>query len=219
MATCAAGVDKPCGYEKELSTPVESAFSTSRVCTWPNRMPERSLKARYATTQSATPVATATAACCTVAHAAPPPWWIFEKNFKSPMPVALATATSVLESIVNVTMPSTSAGVSPASSSASSTASEASRSSLRPEFFEKSVAPMPTIAAFPDSSLLMPRLPLAPVLARSSLRSSLALAFGAASGTPEGQRRGRDDVIAKTVAANDFQRDQTVLDRSHFTLE
>ena len=87
-----------------------------------------------------------------MAHAAPPPWWILEKNFSSPMPVARATATSVLESIVNVTMPSTSAGVSPASSSASSTASAASRSSLRPEFFEKSVAPIPTIAAFPDSS-------------------------------------------------------------------
>ena len=90
------------------------------------------------------------AACCTVAHAAPPPWWILEKNFRSPMPVARATATSVLESIVNVVMPSTSAGVRPASSSASSTASAASRSSLRPEFFEKSVAPMPTIAALPD---------------------------------------------------------------------
>ena len=36
--------------------------------------PGRSLKARYATTQSATPVATAMAACCTVAQAAPPPW-------------------------------------------------------------------------------------------------------------------------------------------------
>ena len=63
IATCAAGVDSPCGYENELSTPVESAFSTSRICTWPNRTPERSLKARYATTQSATPVATAIAAC------------------------------------------------------------------------------------------------------------------------------------------------------------
>ena len=73
-----------------MSTPVESAFSTSRICTWPNRIPERSLKARYATTQSATPVATAIAACWTVAQAAPPPWWILEKNFSSPMPVARA---------------------------------------------------------------------------------------------------------------------------------
>ena len=73
IATCAAGVDSPCGYENELSTPVESAFSTNRICTWPNRIPERSLKARYATTQSATPVATAIAACWIVAHAAPPP--------------------------------------------------------------------------------------------------------------------------------------------------
>ena len=151
IATCAAGVDRPCGYENELSTPVESAFSTNLICTWPNRCPDRSLNARYATTQSATPVATAIAACWTVAHAAPPPWWIFEKNFSSPIPVARAMATSVLESIVNVTMPSTSAGVRPASSSASSTASDASRSSLRPEFFEKSVAPIPTMAALPDN--------------------------------------------------------------------
>src|SRR3954447_7569290 len=155
-----------------------------------------------------------------VAHAAPPPWWILEKNFSSPMPVARATATSVLESIVKVTMPSTSAGVRPASSSASSTASAASRSSLRVEFFEKSVAPIPTIAAFPDNSLLIPRLPLAPVLARSSLRSSLPVAFGAASGVPSnGQRRSCDHVIAKTVATNDFQRDHTVFDRRHLTGE
>ncbi len=38
-----------------------------------NRDSERSLNARYATTTSATPVATAMAACCTVAQAAPPP--------------------------------------------------------------------------------------------------------------------------------------------------
>src|SRR3982075_2850894 len=109
------------------------------------------------------------------------------------MPVARATATSVLESIVNVTMPSTSAGVRPASSSASSTASAASRSSLRPEFFEKSVAPMPTIAALPENS---------PVIR-----------------TPDGQRRVRDDVIAKAVATNDFQRDQPVVDRRDFAFE
>ena len=95
------------------------------------------------------------------------------------MPVARATATSVLESMVNVTMPSTSAGVSPASSSASSTASAASRSSLRPEFLEKSVAPIPTIAALPDSS---------PGIRRPS----------------DGQRGVGDDVVAKAVAANDF---------------
>ncbi|COW36950.1 Uncharacterised protein [Mycobacterium tuberculosis] len=33
IATCAAGVESPCGYENELSTPVESAFSVKRVCT------------------------------------------------------------------------------------------------------------------------------------------------------------------------------------------
>src|SRR5947209_12893426 len=109
------------------------------------------------------------------------------------MPVARAIATSVLESIVNVTMPSTSPGVRPASESASSTASAANRSSLRPEFLEKSVAPMPTIAALPDSS--------------PAIR------------TPDGQCRIRDDVVAKAVAANDFQGDQPVVDPGHFTFE
>lgn len=59
---------------------------------------------------------------------------------------------SGLVSMVNVTIPSTSPGVSPASSSAARTASAASRSSLRPESLENSVAPMPTIAARPPSS-------------------------------------------------------------------
>ena len=68
-----------------------------------------------------------------------------------PMPAARATATSVLVSIVNVVSPSTSDGLRPASSNASNTASAASRSSLRPESFEKSVAPMPTMAARPDN--------------------------------------------------------------------
>src|SRR5947209_10600051 len=101
--------------------------------------------------------------------------------------------TSVFESIVNVTMPSTSSGVRPASSSASRTASAASRSSLRPEFLEKSVAPMPTIAALPDSSPLI--------------------------GTPDGQGRVRDDVIAKAVPADDFQSNQPVVDCGHFPFE
>src|SRR5689334_8911385 len=49
--------------------------------------------------------------------------------------------------MLNVTMPSTSAGPSPASSSAARAASAASRSSLRPESLENSVAPMPAMAA------------------------------------------------------------------------
>ena len=65
------------------------------------------------------------------------------------MPQACATVISGLVSIVNVTSPSTSAGRSPASASAARTASTASRSSLRPESLENSVAPMPTIAARP----------------------------------------------------------------------
>lgn len=56
---------------------------------------------------------------------------------------------SGLVSIVNVTIPSTSPGVSPASSSAVRTASTANRSSLRPESLENSVAPIPTTAAAP----------------------------------------------------------------------
>jgi len=57
------GAHNSFSYPHGLSTPVESAFSTNRSCTWPNRCPDRSLKARYATMQSATPVATAIAAC------------------------------------------------------------------------------------------------------------------------------------------------------------
>ena len=102
-----------------------------------------------------------------------------EKNFSSPMPAARATATSVLVSMVNVTRPSTSAGVRPASSSAASTASAASRSSLRPEFLEKSVAPMPTMAALPDSP-------------------------PGSCVTSDHEGRVRDDVVAEAVAAHDF---------------
>lgn len=65
------------------------------------------------------------------------------------MPTARATAVSLLVSIVKVVNPSTSDGLSPASSRASRTASAANRSSLRPESLEKSVAPIPTIAARP----------------------------------------------------------------------
>src|SRR5688500_5857511 len=57
------------------------------------------------------------------------------------------SASSSLPSAANVTMPSMSAGVSPASRMAASDASAASCSSLRPEFFENSVCPMPAIAA------------------------------------------------------------------------
>lgn len=59
------------------------------------------------------------------------------------MPHAWATVISGLVSMVKVTSPSTSAGLSPASSRAAWTASTASFSSLRPESLENSVAPMP----------------------------------------------------------------------------
>ena len=55
--------------------------------------------------------------------------------------------------MVNVTTPSMSAGVSPASAIAAATASAASCSSLRPECFENSVWPMPTMAVSRDSAL------------------------------------------------------------------
>ena len=76
------------------------------------------------------------------------------KNDSDGMPTSRATAASVLVSCVKVTSPSTSAGVRPASAIAARTASAASRSSERPESFENSVAPMPTIAARPDSPLI-----------------------------------------------------------------
>ena len=68
------------------------------------------------------------------------------------MPTLRATWISALVSAVKVTMPSTSAGSSPASAMAAVTASQASWSSLRPDALENSVAPMPTIAAAPAMS-------------------------------------------------------------------
>ena len=118
----------------------------------PKRKPERSLKARQHTTTSATPAATAMAACATVPAAAPPPCGTREKKVRSPMPTLRATSISSLESIVNVTMPSTSLGDRPASSSAALTDSHANCSSLRPDSLENSVWPMPAMAVFPASS-------------------------------------------------------------------
>ena len=68
------------------------------------------------------------------------------------MPSSRATAISEEVSIVNVVSPSTSAGVSPQSASACWTASTESWSSERPDSLENSVAPMPTIAALPESA-------------------------------------------------------------------
>ena len=91
------------------------------------------------------------AACWTVPHAAPPPWWIREKNVSSPMPVRRAISISGLVSVVKVTMPSTSDGSMPASSRARIVASQASCSSERPESLENSVAPMPATAVVPTN--------------------------------------------------------------------
>ena len=69
------------------------------------------------------------------------------------MPVCRAISISGLFSALKHAKPSTSAGAIPASSSAATTASQARLSSLRPESLENSVAPMPTMAAWPPSSL------------------------------------------------------------------
>src|SRR5437773_1151576 len=58
--------------------------------------------------------------------------------------------------MAKVDMPSTSLDFRPASAKAASTASHARCSSLRPEFFENSVAPMPAIAVLPDRNRLSP---------------------------------------------------------------
>ena len=113
---------------------------------WPNRRPERSLNARYTTTVSAAPDATAADASCTVAHAPPPPPRVRAVKRSSGIPAQRITASSSFTSIAKVTAPSMSAGASPASAIAAAIASPASCSSLRPEFLENSVWPMPTIA-------------------------------------------------------------------------
>ena len=95
----------------------------------------------------AVPVATAIAASATVPQAAPPPWGTRAKNVRSPMPTERAISISSVVSMVNVTMPSTSAGSRPASASAPATASQARRSSVRLDSLENSVAPMPAMAA------------------------------------------------------------------------
>src|SRR5262245_41984728 len=79
--------------------------------------------------------------------------------------------------------PSTSALTRPLSTLAAHSANAIGSRSLMPraKCSPKAVMPAPTIATF-----LMPRLPLAPVLARASLRSSLALAFGSSCHRPIG---------------------------------
>ena len=107
--------------------------------------------ARYTTTTLATPVATAIAACMIGAQAAPPPWGTWEKNFTSLQPSKRAISYSGTLSTEYELNPSTSAGLMPASLRAANVASSARRSSVRPEFFENSVAPRPTMAARPES--------------------------------------------------------------------
>ena len=72
------------------------------------------------------------------------------------MPRLRAISISGLVSELKVTIPSTSAGSMPASRRARSTASTASRSSLRPDSLENSVAPIPTIAVLPVNECRSP---------------------------------------------------------------
>ena len=69
------------------------------------------------------------------------------------MPRLRMRSSSSLESTVNVTMPSMSAGVRPASRIAARHASAASCSSLRPESLENSVWPMPATIVSPFTGL------------------------------------------------------------------
>ena len=75
------------------------------------------------------------------------------------MPRERAISTSGFVSEEKVTIPETSLGWIPASSIAALTASTARRSSERPEFFENSVAPMPTIAVLPAKLCALIKLP------------------------------------------------------------
>jgi hypothetical protein len=68
------------------------------------------------------------------------------KKVRSPMPRLREISISGLVSTLKVTRPCTSLGAIPASARARPTASTARRSSERPDSFENSVAPMPTIA-------------------------------------------------------------------------
>ena len=69
------------------------------------------------------------------------------------MPTLRATSISSFSSTVKVTIPSTSLGVQPGVRSiAALTASQASCISLRPDSFENSVWPIPTMAAFPPKT-------------------------------------------------------------------
>jgi hypothetical protein len=66
-----------------------------------------------------------------------------------------ATSISKFCSELKVTIPSTFEAATPASSNAASQASTASSIGVRPEFFENSVAPIPTIAVSEEKLVLI----------------------------------------------------------------
>ena len=111
------------------------------------------LRARHTTTQSATPVAMAIAACPIAPHAAPPPYPTSPKYRRFGTPRFLAISTSTVGSIVNFTSPSTSDADSPASLSAAVIASSAMVRSGRPMSLTNSVCPIPAMAAASRSTV------------------------------------------------------------------
>ena len=110
--------------EREVPVPARRRRPRDLVvlarCGWPKRRPDRSLNARYTTTASAAPDATAADASCTVAHAPPPPPRVRAVKRSSGMPEQRMSASSSFMSMANVTAPSMSVGVRPASATAAS---------------------------------------------------------------------------------------------------
>src|SRR5690606_904728 len=126
------------------------------------------------------------------------------KNRKSPMPSSRASAISELESIVNVTSPSTSDAARPASASAARVAAADSRSSERPDSLENSVAPMPAIDAAPlnSATVASPRLD-----ARRRRPGELHPSGDVvASGHPAGHVDRRDPLLLRHDDARELQR-------------
>lgn len=110
------------------------------------RGPEPRLRDRQATPTFACPVATAAARWASVAQEPPPPNPTLLKKVTSPAPIALATSTSSVSSIVYEAKPSTSAGAMPASSRAARIARQARVFSDSGSRFANAVCPIPAIA-------------------------------------------------------------------------
>src|SRR3984957_4024529 len=121
----------------------------------PKRSPDLALMARYTTTTSAMPAATAAAAWRSTPWEPPPPYGTRLEKLISWIPRVRTSSVSPTGPTVELTSPSTSEVVSPASPRAATIASAASCVSLRPAAFENSVWPMPTIAVVSRSRLFI----------------------------------------------------------------